>query len=112
MVESFWTPLVGWHGQVLLQGTDETSGTELWATDGTPAGTRLVADLCPGDCSSSPVVLGKVQGALLRQAHDGMDARGRPQLLPIELAQRLPAELDRCEVLLHRIALRTARLAK
>jgi ELWxxDGT repeat protein len=60
-----WTPLVGWHGQVLLQGTDETSGTELWATDGTPAGTRLVADFCPGDCSSSPVVLGEVQGALL-----------------------------------------------
>ncbi|HXU29212.1 MAG TPA: hypothetical protein VN851_01430 [Thermoanaerobaculia bacterium] len=29
-------------------------GEELWATDGTPRGTRLVADLCPGRCAGSP----------------------------------------------------------
>ncbi len=29
-------------------------GVELWVTDGTPQNTRLFADICPGQCSSSP----------------------------------------------------------
>src|SRR6185436_12896599 len=37
---------------VLLTADDESHGTELWATDGTPEGTRLFKDLCPGTCDS------------------------------------------------------------
>jgi ELWxxDGT repeat protein len=35
-------------------GTDFGDGFEPWVTNGTPVGTRKVADLCPGSCSSSP----------------------------------------------------------
>lgn len=36
---------------VLFAAYDEEHGEELWRSDGTPGGTVLVADLCPGDCS-------------------------------------------------------------
>lgn len=32
---------------------DETHGRELWASDGTEAGTRRVEDLCPGPCDAN-----------------------------------------------------------
>lgn len=38
----------------LLQGFDPATGNELWITDGTPQGTRLLADLAPGTASSEP----------------------------------------------------------
>ncbi len=48
-------------GDLLLfsgnDGTDLGDGVEPWVTDGTPAGTRKVADLCPGPCSSSPAAM-------------------------------------------------------
>jgi ELWxxDGT repeat protein len=37
---------------VLFTAEDESHGTELWATDGTPKGTRLFQDLCYGSCHS------------------------------------------------------------
>jgi ELWxxDGT repeat protein len=37
------------------------SGQELWATDGTEVGTRLVLDLCPGGCSSHFTPIGTVR---------------------------------------------------
>jgi trimeric autotransporter adhesin len=36
---------------VLFVAADDEHGEELWRSDGTPAGTTLVADLCPGPCS-------------------------------------------------------------
>ncbi|HEX3128903.1 MAG TPA: ELWxxDGT repeat protein [Thermoanaerobaculia bacterium] len=36
---------------------DGIHGTELWRTDGTAGGTRMVKDICPGACSSSPTWL-------------------------------------------------------
>lgn len=39
---------------LLFSGDDGVRGRELWATDGTAAGTRLVRDLCRGTCSSTP----------------------------------------------------------
>jgi len=41
-------------GQVYFQGTTTTNGTELWRTDGTPAGTSLFRDLTPGTQGSFP----------------------------------------------------------
>jgi len=29
------------------------AGREVWVTDGTPVGTTLLADACPGDCADS-----------------------------------------------------------
>ncbi len=46
----------------LFAGLDLTHGIELWATDGTTNGTRMVRDLCPGDCDSFPVAFVPAQG--------------------------------------------------
>src|SRR5882724_6138322 len=52
--------------------TDPLNGRELWATDGTEAGTELVIDLCPGPCSSNPDSLIAAQGQLFWIADDGV----------------------------------------
>jgi len=46
--------LVVFGGVAYFAGRSETTGRELWRSDGSAAGTRLVADLCPGPCDSSP----------------------------------------------------------
>jgi ELWxxDGT repeat protein len=51
-------------GRALFAGVDHR-GSELWETDGTGAGTRLVKDLCPGDCPSYPRGFGLFLGRLL-----------------------------------------------
>lgn len=52
-------------------GTEPATGTELWRTDGTSAGTSLVADICPGPCSSRPERLGAAGPVALFSADDG-----------------------------------------
>ena len=60
-------PLLTWHagedsvpdlvvvgGTVYFTARNAAHGRELWASDGTPAGTRMVADLRPGRKSSAP----------------------------------------------------------
>lgn len=55
-------------GRRLFIGKDPAHGVELWITDGTGAGTRRLADACPGACDglrfgdNTPVVLGSSQG--------------------------------------------------
>ncbi|HEX5716947.1 MAG TPA: ELWxxDGT repeat protein [Thermoanaerobaculia bacterium] len=39
-------------GRFLFWANDGTHGAEPWITDGTPGGTRLLRDLCPGECST------------------------------------------------------------
>ena len=39
----------------------EATGQEMWSTDGTSAGTQLLVDSCPGNCSSGPF-LGRIGG--------------------------------------------------
>lgn len=42
------------NGPIVFRATDAASGTELWKTDGTTAGTTLLKDVAPGAASSNP----------------------------------------------------------
>ncbi len=44
----------------LVLMSEQGSGREIWVTDGTENGTRLLIDLCPGSCSSSFTPLGTI----------------------------------------------------
>jgi len=61
--------------RAFFQFYDAEHGYEPWITDGTPAGTERLADLCENDCSSSPFGLGVFRDSYLFQAED--ERRGR-----------------------------------
>lgn len=61
---------VGFGDRHLFSAATDAEGRELWITDGTPAGTRLFADLCPGQCSSNPANFAVLQGRLYFTASD------------------------------------------
>jgi ELWxxDGT repeat protein len=64
-IRSSWPyPLLGYGQHLFFMGKQAESGNELWITDGTEAGTRLVQDICPGPCSSWPV-WGAISGGRL-----------------------------------------------
>jgi ELWxxDGT repeat protein len=67
----FRTEFVELGGVVYLTVADGLHGTELWRSDGTEAGTRLVEDICPGACSSFPHNLTVVGSRLYFAADDG-----------------------------------------
>lgn len=52
------------NNTVYFAANDRTLGEELYATDGTAAGTYLVKDLTPGSASSSPAYLMEFDGSL------------------------------------------------
>lgn len=53
-----WRPLylpeVALGSRLVFAADDGVHGAEPWITDGTPAGTRLLRDICPGSCWSWP----------------------------------------------------------
>jgi ELWxxDGT repeat protein len=51
---------------------DGVHGNELWASDGTPQGTRMVADIQPGATGSSPANLIAIGSILFFTANDGV----------------------------------------
>ncbi len=59
------------RGRVLFPGTTPARGTELWSTDGTSAGTRLLFDACRGACSGSPDPIAAAAGKLYFGAFGG-----------------------------------------
>ena len=59
--------------KALFMASEPGSGAELWVTDGTALGTRLVADLCLGPCSSEILFMGTVGGVALFVASQGTD---------------------------------------
>jgi ELWxxDGT repeat protein len=58
-------------GRYLYSARDPLHGTEIWSTDGTPAGTAMLADLRPGVASSSPVRLARAGSRIYFFADDG-----------------------------------------
>jgi ELWxxDGT repeat protein len=62
---------LGPGGPLVFTASDGLSGLELWQTDGTEAGTRLLQDLAPGAASSNPRLLGTAGRFLFFQADDG-----------------------------------------
>lgn len=67
------TPSQG--GKIYFIGETEASGAELYVSDGTPNGTRLVRDLFPGATGSVPMELTDVCGTLYFSASDGTNGR-------------------------------------
>ena len=55
---------------VLFRGWDGIHGWELWRSDGTAEGTWLLADICPGHCSSFPWELTNALGSVYFSASD------------------------------------------
>ncbi|PYQ26704.1 MAG: hypothetical protein DMF56_23270 [Acidobacteria bacterium] len=64
------TEFTAWNGRTYFVATTDAPGTELWSTDGTSQGTRIVADIIPGSASSNPSSLTVVNGTLLLTARD------------------------------------------
>ena len=56
-------------------GTDKRHGQELWRSDGTRKGTRMVRNIRPGSASSQPLYLTAVSGTLFFTAKDGRHGR-------------------------------------
>jgi ELWxxDGT repeat protein len=61
--------------QTVFSAWDPVHGRELWISDGSAANTHLLADICPGACSSSPHALNPAdaltRGVLYLSADDG-----------------------------------------
>jgi ELWxxDGT repeat protein len=65
--------LVNVNGTLFFTAWDEINGTELWKSDGTPAGTMLVKDISPGVQKPYPLPawLTNVNGILFFSVGDG-----------------------------------------
>jgi len=64
--------LVATSEAVYFASADDEYGVELWTSDGTSAGTRLVKDIAPGPASASIGSLAVVGGMLYFHADDGI----------------------------------------
>jgi ELWxxDGT repeat protein len=76
LIDSFPTELTNVNGTLFFVASDATHGRELWRSDGTDAGTVLVADIVPGANGSLPSQLTNVNGTLfftISSAANGFD---------------------------------------
>ena len=69
---SFPADLTSVDGKLAFAATEDSTGTELYETDGTTAGTVLIEDLRPGTDSSNPSDLTDVDGTLFFAADDAV----------------------------------------
>lgn len=63
-----YSPYVVASGRLLFSASDGASGNELWASDGTPAGTVLVKDIDPGSIGSVPAAFIELGGQAVFRA--------------------------------------------
>jgi len=63
------------NGTLFFYHYDAVTGNELWKTDGTQAGTKMVKDIWPGSESSYPQELTSVNGILFFSADDGVHGK-------------------------------------
>lgn len=68
-------PLLDINGTLYFVTNDGQHGEELWKSDGTEAGTRIVKDIFEGPTSSIPIELTLLDGTLLFSADDGIYGR-------------------------------------
>ncbi|HSP99377.1 MAG TPA: hypothetical protein VL049_19315 [Candidatus Dormibacteraeota bacterium] len=72
----FWPRLLGFAGRTLLYANyDDAHGVELWRSDGSAAGTALLADLNPGPQWSAPTGAVALGDHLAFFADDGVHGR-------------------------------------
>jgi ELWxxDGT repeat protein len=64
VLSSYPRSLTAVGGTLFFAANDGATGFELWTSDGTAAGTALVADILPGPYSSDPSNLTAVGGTL------------------------------------------------
>ncbi|MBD2464647.1 hypothetical protein H6G89_26930 [Oscillatoria sp. FACHB-1407] len=62
---------IPFNGKLYFAADDGTHGRELWVTDGTPTGTRMLQDINPGRNSSNPANFVSFGGRLYFEATDG-----------------------------------------
>ena len=65
------TPVGALEERLLFIADDGEHGTELWATDGTPEGTRLVRDIRPGQRGIEATSISRVADSVVFAADDG-----------------------------------------
>jgi ELWxxDGT repeat protein len=64
--------LVVWRGRAYFTASDGVHGDELWTTDGTEGGTRMVSDVRPGAASGAGTVFAALDALVLFGADDGV----------------------------------------
>jgi len=79
---SFPAGLTAFGGRLYFAADDDTSGRELWQTDGTEAGTTRVKDIYPGSGSSHASGLTAFRGGLYFAAEDGTSGTELWKLAP------------------------------
>jgi ELWxxDGT repeat protein len=62
-------------GRLMFAADDGDHGVELWTSDGTEVGTRLVKDVSPGSEDASPFYLTAMKGRVYFSAEDGLHGR-------------------------------------
>ncbi|AKJ04958.1 ELWxxDGT repeat protein [Archangium gephyra] len=82
LAESFFA--IPTDGLILFAANDGVSGTELWRSDGTEAGTFVLHDIAPWQLGSHPAGFTRFADTIAFSANDGR--RGRePWLMPVSL---------------------------
>jgi ELWxxDGT repeat protein len=71
------TPYVSMGSYVLFQGVDLAHGSELWKSDGTPAGTSLLADIWPGPNTGTSSNMARAGNLCFFSANSGNRTRLR-----------------------------------
>ena len=61
------------NGTLYFAGNNDTTGSELYTSDGTPAGTRRILNIAAGNQSSSPKNFTAVNGKVIFMANNGVN---------------------------------------